>query len=108
MTEYATAAGMGAATLAALRVAVSEAVTNAVLHAYLDASDAGPVHVSAETSGAEILVSVSDEGRGMVPRTDSPGAGLGLPLIAQMTEGFELSARKGGGTVLRMRFALRD
>jgi stage II sporulation protein AB (anti-sigma F factor) len=106
VAEFATAAGMGAATLAALRVAVSEAVTNAVVHAYLDASEAGPVHVTAERAGDEMWVAVCDEGRGMIPRHDSPGIGLGLPLIARMTRGFELQEREGGGTVLRMRFGL--
>jgi anti-sigma regulatory factor (Ser/Thr protein kinase) len=106
VTEHAAAAGMGAAPLAALRVAVSEAVTNAVVHAYLDEPEAGPVHVTAERSGDEMWVAVSDEGRGMVPRFDRPGAGLGLPLIARMTKGFELHEREGGGTVLRMRFGL--
>jgi anti-sigma regulatory factor (Ser/Thr protein kinase) len=106
VAEFAAAAGMGAATLAALRVAVSEAVTNAVLHAYLDAPEAGPVHVTAERAGDEMWVAVCDEGRGMIPRPDSPGIGLGLPLIARMTKGFELHEREGGGTVLRMRFAL--
>jgi serine/threonine-protein kinase RsbW/stage II sporulation protein AB (anti-sigma F factor) len=106
VAEFARAAGMDAATLAALRVAVSEAVTNAVLHAYLDAPEAGPVHVTAERAGDEMWVAISDEGRGMIPRPDSPGIGLGLPLIARMTQGFELHERDGGGTVLRMRFGI--
>ena len=42
----------------------------------------------------------------MLPRTDSPGLGLGLPLIAQMTESLEVHDRSGGGTEIRMAFAL--
>src|SRR3954452_21457568 len=106
VAEFATAAGMGAAQLAALRVAVSEAVTNAVVHAYLDAPQAAPVHVTAERADDQMWVAVSDEGRGMVPRPDAPGIGLGLPLIARMTKGFELYEREDGGTVLRMRFEI--
>jgi anti-sigma regulatory factor (Ser/Thr protein kinase) len=106
VAEFAAASGVGSDTLAALRVAVSEAVTNAVVHAYLDAPEAGPVHVTAEREADSMWVAVSDEGRGMVPRPDSPGIGLGLPLIARMTAGFELYERDGGGTVLKMRFRL--
>jgi anti-sigma regulatory factor (Ser/Thr protein kinase) len=106
VSEFAQREGVDTATLAAVRVAVSEAVTNAVQHAYLDEPDAGPVRVTAERSGDCIWVAVSDEGRGMLPRPDSPGIGLGLPLIARMTQGFELHEREGGGTVLRMRFAV--
>ena len=106
VADFAAAAGVGSDTLAALRVAVSEAVTNAVVHAYLDAPEPGPVYVTAECHEDSMWVAVSDEGRGMIPRPDSPGIGLGLPLIARMTAGFELQERDGGGTVLRMRFRL--
>jgi anti-sigma regulatory factor (Ser/Thr protein kinase) len=104
VAEYATSVGIDSDTLAALRVAVSEAVTNAVVHAYLDAAEPGPVHVTAERADESIWVEVSDEGRGMIPRPDSPGIGLGLPLIARTTAGFELYERDEGGTVLRMHF----
>ena len=106
VAEFAASSGVGSDTLAALRVAVSEAVTNAVVHAYLDAPEVGPVHVTAEREGDEMWVAVCDEGRGMIPRPDSPGIGLGLPLIARVTAGFELHERDGGGTVLKMRFRL--
>jgi anti-sigma regulatory factor (Ser/Thr protein kinase) len=106
VAEFAAASGVGSDTLAALRVAVSEAVTNAVVHAYLDEPEAGPVHVTAEREEDSMWVQVSDEGRGMLPRPDSPGIGLGLPLIARMTAGFELHEPDDGGTVLRMRFRL--
>ncbi len=106
VADFAAASGVGSDTLAAVRVAVSEAVTNAVVHAYLDEPEAGPVHVTAERAEDSMWVAVSDEGRGMVPRPDSPGIGLGLPLIARMTAGFELYERDEGGTALRMRFRL--
>jgi anti-sigma regulatory factor (Ser/Thr protein kinase) len=104
VADFAAEAGVGADTLAAVRVAVSEAVNNAILHAYLDAPEAGPVHITAECDENSMWVAVSDEGRGMIPRPDSPGIGLGLPLIARMTAGFELYEREGGGTVLTMHF----
>lgn len=49
---------------------------------------------------------VIDEGGGMRPRPDSPGVGLGLPLIAQMTQAFEVRSSAAGGTCLDMSFAL--
>lgn len=33
---------------------------------------------------------MTDDGQGMAPRIDSPGLGLGLPLIAHLTAGFEI------------------
>lgn len=106
VTEFAQAAGASADALAAVSLAVSEAVTNAVLHAYLDHETPGTVEVRARREAAQVIVEVSDHGRGMLPRTDSPGLGLGLPLIAQMTQSLEVHDREGGGTEIRMSFAL--
>ena len=56
---------------------VSEASTNVVVHAYVGTSP-GPLYAAATLAGRDLIVSVCDCGRGMVPRSDSPGAGLGL------------------------------
>ena len=107
VSAFAQAAGATADALAAVSLAVSEAVTNAVLHAYLDRDDAR--HRRGARGAARpstVVVVVADEGRGMLPRTDSPGLGLGLPLIAQMTQSLEVHDRDGGGTEIRMAFAL--
>ena len=40
----------------------------------------------------------------MVPRADSPGAGLGLPIIAQLAAAVEISHGAGDGTRLKMTF----
>lgn len=45
-------------------------------------------------------MTVEDEGSGMAPRLDSPGLGLGLPLIATVTDRLDVRAREGGGTRL--------
>jgi serine/threonine-protein kinase RsbW len=84
-------------------LAVSEAVTNVVIHAYRDrdpGSEPGEVHVTATIDGEELLVSVADEGLGMHPRSDSPGAGLGLPIIATLADRFEVQQQRGGTRVL--------
>ncbi|HEX6988096.1 MAG TPA: ATP-binding protein, partial [Bacillota bacterium] len=46
-----------------IKVAVSEAVTNAVVHAYPD--EPGVVHVRAEVDGEQLTVVVSDHGVGI-------------------------------------------
>ena len=86
-------------------VAVSEAVTNAVHHAYVD-RDPGAVRVRVELSEYEIEVVVEDDGTGMRPRPDSPGLGLGMPMINDLASRLEIANRDRGGTELRMRFAL--
>ena len=106
VSAFAEAAGANGDALAAVSLAVSEAVTNAVLHAYVDREEPGLVEVRARCEADTVVVEVADEGRGMLPRTDSPGLGLGLPLIAQMTQSLEVYDRNGGGTEIRMAFPL--
>ena len=89
--------------LSDIGLVVSEGVTNAVHHAYVDA-DPGEVRVGVELRGEELEVVIEDDGRGMIPRPDSPGLGLGLPLIATLCDRFDAQTSPGGGTKLCMWF----
>ena len=90
-------------------IAVSEAATNAVVHAYIEAEEPGTLRVTAAVVDGELQVTIVDHGRGMLPRADSPGLGLGMPLISDLTTSFEVADGDGHrGTVLRMNFALDD
>jgi serine/threonine-protein kinase RsbW len=94
----------------AVELAVSEAVSNVAVHAYRDeqrlADAPGRVRVSARIDGDVLLVVVSDDGVGMAPRGDSPGLGLGLPLIAQLSDGLEIEQRPTGSQMaIRFRLA---
>src|SRR4051794_6960523 len=87
-----------------LALAVTEAVTNSVVHGFIDRAP-GTVHARIEAGPSELIVVVTDDGRGMQPRTDSPGLGLGLPTIASLTAAMDMHAPPGGGTVVSMTFA---
>ena len=100
------AAGVGAPHVDAVKLAVSEAVTNAVMHAYVDDDEPGEVRVATCLREGEIRVVVSDDGHGMMPRLDSPGLGVGLPFIADTADTLDIAGGEGGGTVLRMSFRL--
>ncbi len=89
----------------AVGIVVTEAVTNAVLHAYRDRERPGRVHVAARLDDNGVQVSVDDDGMGMRPRVDSPGVGLGLPLMGDLADRVEVSSR-GPGTRIAARFAL--
>jgi anti-sigma regulatory factor (Ser/Thr protein kinase) len=88
-----------------IRLAVSEACANVVVHAYPGGD--GLLIVRVFTRAETVAVSVRDHGGGMAPRTDSPGLGVGLPLIASLARTLELSAPSGGGTEVRMSFDLQ-
>jgi anti-sigma regulatory factor (Ser/Thr protein kinase) len=90
-----------------IALAVSEALSNAVLHAYIGDDSPGDVGVDAWVDERALLVVVCDDGVGMLPRTDSPGLGLGLSLIARMTQHLEVESPDATrGMRLRMTFAI--
>ena len=106
IAEYASAEGVGEPLLSSIKLAVSEAVTNAVLHAYVG-GDPGPVRLAAWLDAGCLLVEVSDDGAGMMPRLDSPGLGVGLPFIADTADSLDITSSPHGGAHLRMTFALQ-
>jgi anti-sigma regulatory factor (Ser/Thr protein kinase) len=91
--------------LADIKLAVTEACTNVVVHAYPDGRE-GPLEVQATLSGEQLTVVVRDEGQGITPRPDSPGLGLGLPLIASLADTVQLGRDEEGRTEVRMGFSL--
>ena len=89
-----------------INLAVSEAATNAIQHAYRDRAegDAGDVRVVVRGREGCLVVHVHDDGIGLVPRSDSPGLGLGLCLMAHETHRFEIRKRPEGGTEVVLHF----
>jgi anti-sigma regulatory factor (Ser/Thr protein kinase) len=94
-----------AQTLSDIRLAVTEACTNVVVHAYPD-DEEGPMETLAMLLDDELTVIVRDAGRGIGPRPDSPGLGLGLPLIASLAESVQLGRDEQERTEVRMTFSL--
>src|SRR4051794_10953075 len=90
----------------AIGVVVSEAVTNAVIHAYRDREQPGEVHVSVWLDDEGVQVAVADDGLGLRPRMDSPGVGLGMLLIADLADRVEIGQSRTSGVQVTARFVL--
>jgi serine/threonine-protein kinase RsbW len=95
--------------LSDIRLAVTEACANVVVHAYPENHE-GPMEVvaSMDEKADALTVLVRDWGRGIRPRSDSPGLGLGLSLIAALAESVQLGHDHEEHTEVRMTFALSD
>ena len=88
-------------------LAASEALSNVVMHAYVDRDQPGEMRIRARVADRRLLLEVEDDGVGIRPRLDSPGAGLGLSLMATLAAELELGHGPGGrGALVRMAFAL--
>jgi serine/threonine-protein kinase RsbW len=92
-----------------IRLAVTEACSNCVLHAYDgDEAASATFALEARVEDDALLVVVRDSGVGL--RTDGAakaGLGLGLRLMREAASSFDISSRPGRGTRVAMRFALR-
>jgi serine/threonine-protein kinase RsbW len=92
-----------------LKTVVTEACNNVVLHAYGDGE--GPLEVTALATEDAIEVGIQDHGGGFQPSSgigDERSLGLGLPLIASLSDSFEIRGAAGEGTRTTMRFRLAE
>ena len=87
-----------------VRLAVTEACTNVVRHAYDEGEGAIEVTVRSREESLEVVI--ADEGRGMGPSPDTQGPGLGLPLISALAQSVELRPGTGGGSRIAMSFPM--
>ncbi len=101
--------------LSEVRTAVSEAVTNAVVHAYGEAG--GAVRMRTHTDGRRVEIEISDEGRGIedvaqamqpffTTQPDSERTGIGFALMQSFMDDVRVDSVVGGGTRVTMRKTL--
>ncbi len=95
-------------TLHDLKLALTEACTNSVKHAY--GEDGGSVDIVYELLSDRLAVEVGDAGSGFEPRgahgngsdeDDLEEGGLGIEIIRALTDEVEIAEREGGGSRLR-------
>jgi anti-sigma regulatory factor (Ser/Thr protein kinase) len=108
VAEFCEQIGVPAPVIDDVKLVVTEACTNVVLHAYDgDATREHTFELSAHLEPGALLVSVSDQGRGIGAPSRNRGLGLGLRLALQLAGGVHTREGNGGlGTRLTMRFAL--
>ncbi len=99
-----------------IKTAVSEAVTNAIVHAYRDA--VGKIYITVSTEESTVRISVRDRGCGienikqaMEPLFTTGGeerAGLGFAVMESFTDRLTVHSRVGKGTVVTMMKKIRS
>jgi serine/threonine-protein kinase RsbW len=85
-----------------MRLAVTEACTNVVRHAYT--GDQGTIDVVVRPNGDALEVIVADDGRGIGSSPDTKGPGLGLSLIAALADSLEIERNLETGSRIVMGF----
>ncbi len=105
VVDFAARGGATARQREDIALAVSEALTNVVQHAYAQAPVPGVMAVQAAINDGSLVLVVCDDGAGMPPPADRPASGLGLALIAIIADRLELNDTTRG-TRVRMTFAI--
>jgi len=90
-------AGVSSTVIPDIVVALNEAVSNSMLHAYAGATERGHVHVSIEVARHAVNSTVTDEGRWREPRVGHDGRGIEM-MHALMTD-VRLERRDDGTSV---------
>jgi anti-sigma regulatory factor (Ser/Thr protein kinase) len=89
-----------------LKLAVSEAWTNAVVHAYPDRPD-GDIELAVWIDEPQVRIAVRDHGVGISPRVHSSvGLGLGMPLMATLSDEMRVRTTTDGATEVAMTFTI--
>ena len=97
---------LSAEIVADLKLALTEACSNSVRHAY-DEGREGVVEILYELSDDRIAIQVTDDGSGFDPETleraqeELDEGGLGIAIIRALTDELEIGARPEGGSRLR-------
>jgi serine/threonine-protein kinase RsbW len=83
-----------------LKLALSEACSNAIQHAYNGRR--GTLEVTFRALPAELEISVTDRGGGFMPSSKRGGRrlGIGLSMIAALSSRWKVESHPQGGTVL--------
>jgi anti-sigma regulatory factor (Ser/Thr protein kinase) len=106
VSTFAAVHGAGKAAQGDIALAVSEAVSNAVLHGYGGGDPQARIDVVVEYANDALEILITDDGRGLRAEVDSEGLGLGLGLIAKTAARFSARDRDPTGTEVWMRFHL--
>jgi anti-sigma regulatory factor (Ser/Thr protein kinase) len=105
VATFASRAGMDSPALTDVQVAVSDAVTNAILRAHA-ARDRGCVRVDAEEAGDELIVRVREARSSSEQAPNCPVFGPRMSMIAALAQVFGMRRCEGGDSELRMHFAI--
>lgn len=96
-----------------IKTAVSEAVTNAIIHGYEEKDGWVEMEVSVDTTARELTVTVSDAGRGIediekarepffTTKGENERSGMGFSFMEAFMDTLEVESEAGRGTRIRM------
>ncbi|AWZ49099.1 anti-sigma F factor [Hathewaya limosa] len=98
--------------LSDVKTAVSEAVTNAIIHGYGEKE--GMVTIEAQIDGNEVTIIIRDKGKGIedidlavqplyTSRPDLERSGMGFTVMETFMDNMKVTSKKGEGTIVTLK-----
>ena len=105
--------------LGSVKAAVSEAVTNCIVHAYADSDSIGLIYITARIISNQIYIKISDKGCGIedikkameplfTTKPEQERSGLGFAVMESCCDKVRVSSKKGKGTTVTLICAVRE
>ncbi len=116
VAAFAAQADPSIAAIADIKTAVSEAVTNAIVHAYADFEDKQRciIYITCRlTESKKLIIKIKDKGRGIedvntamqplfTTDTDGERSGMGFTIMESFTDGIRVRSGIGKGTTVTL------
>ena len=116
VAAFASQADPSIAVIADIKTAVSEAVTNAIVHAYADFEDRQRcmIYINCKlTESNKLIIKIKDKGRGIedvntamqplfTTDTDGERSGMGFTIMESFTDGIRVRSVIGKGTTVTL------
>lgn len=105
--------------LGSVKAAVSEAVTNCIVHAYADSDTIGLINITSRIIGNKIYIKISDKGCGIedikkameplfTTKPEQERSGLGFAVMESCCDKVRVSSKKGKGTTVTLIFTAKE
>lgn len=105
--------------LGSVKAAVSEAVTNCIVHAYADSDTIGLINITSRIIGNKIYIKISDKGCGIedikkameplfTTKPEQERSGLGFAVMESCCDKVRVSSKKGKGTIVTLIFTVKE
>jgi len=101
-----------------IKTAVSEAVTNAIIHGYEGMTGDLMVELSCRINGNEVFVEIADTGRGIADiekarepmytsKPEMERSGMGFTVMEEFMDEIEIVSQDGKGTTIRLKKVIK-
>ena len=116
VSSFASVCDPSVAVIADLKTAISEAVTNAIVHGYSDIDDKSncPIYIQLKLfEGGRLVIKIKDKGKGIddvkaamqplyTTDTDGERSGMGFTIMESFTDGIKVKSKLGKGTTVML------